>query len=80
MTSWVPAEWLVMQHDDFVRAGNHAPDPSLYDVENAAIDRDGSLWSALCRRAPWSEQVLLDLTSPPASGCRGIKTRHMFSE
>lgn len=50
-----------MQHEDFVRAGNQAADPSLYDVENAAMDRDGVLWSAVCRHAPWSERVLLDL-------------------
>lgn len=50
-----------MQLDDFVRSGNQAADPQIYEIENAAIDREGVLWSALQDQAPWADKVLLDL-------------------
>lgn len=50
-----------MDFKDFVRSGNQGVDPMLYDIENAAIDRQGLLWSALQDCAPWQDRVLLDL-------------------
>lgn len=46
---------------DFVRAGNQAGDPHVYEIENAAIDHEGSLWAALTTAAPWRGGDLLDL-------------------
>lgn len=46
---------------DFVRSGNQAVDPVLYDIENAAIGRQGFLWEALRGQAPWQDRVLVDL-------------------
>lgn len=50
-----------MTFDDFVRAGNQAGDPAVYEIENAAIDRQGLLWEELERRASWRQKVLVDL-------------------
>ena len=50
-----------MELNDFVRSGNQAVDPLLYDVENAAIDRSGVLWKVLQELAPWTDRTLLDL-------------------
>lgn len=50
-----------MKLDDFVPSGNQAADPEIYEIENAAIDREGVLWSALQAQAPWADRVLLDL-------------------
>lgn len=50
-----------MDLSDFVRSGNQGANPALYDVENAAMDRHGELWSALQELAPWQDRVLLDL-------------------
>ena len=49
------------QFADFVRSGNLAVDPELYEVENLAIDREGVLWDALAHQAPWAGKVLVDL-------------------
>jgi SAM-dependent methyltransferase len=46
---------------DFVRSGNQAVDPSLYEVENAAIDPDGVLWEGMRALADWAGRDLLDL-------------------
>lgn len=46
---------------DFVRAGNQAGDPRVYEMENAAIDHERSLWQALMELAPWEGRDLLDL-------------------
>ena len=46
---------------DFQRAGNQAGDPDTYEIENAAIDRDGTLAAALHEVAPWAGRDLLDL-------------------
>lgn len=51
----------VMELEDFVRSGNQSVDPVLYDVENAAIDREHVLWAALREQAAWDGRVLLDL-------------------
>lgn len=50
-----------MDFDDFIRSGNQAVYPALYEIENAAIDRHGVLWAALQDEAPWRGRVLLDL-------------------
>lgn len=46
---------------DFFRAGNQACDPEGYEIENAAIDHEGTLESALTAVAPWDSRDLLDL-------------------
>lgn len=46
---------------DFMPAPNQAGDPALYDVENAAIDPDGTLAAALRAAAPWAGRDVLDL-------------------
>ncbi len=46
---------------DFVRSGNQAVDPVLYDVENAAFDRRGVVLSAMRDLAPWAGRRLVDL-------------------
>lgn len=46
---------------DFVRAPNQADDPQLYDVENAAMDRDRLVLAAMRDLAPWAGRVLVDL-------------------
>lgn len=50
-----------MELKDFVPSGNQAVDPAVYDTENAAIDREGTLWTVLEGLAPWTDRVLLDL-------------------
>lgn len=50
-----------MSFTDFVPSGNQAVDPAVYDIENAAIDREGRLWSALQEQAPWDGRTLVDL-------------------
>ena len=50
-----------MALDDFVRSPNQADDPVLYDVENAAMDRDGRVLAAMRDLAPWRGRVLVDL-------------------
>ena len=32
---------------DFRPSGNQGVDPALYEIENAAMDREGALWAAL---------------------------------
>lgn len=46
---------------DFARAGNQAGDPLVYELENAAIDHEGTLDSALAAAATWENRDLLDL-------------------
>jgi ubiquinone/menaquinone biosynthesis C-methylase UbiE len=50
-----------MSFPDFVRAGNQAGDPDRYELENAAIDPDGTLDAALRELAPWGGRDVLDL-------------------
>lgn len=50
-----------MGFSDFARSGNQAVDPDVYEIENAAIDREGVLWRALHAAAPWDDRVLVDL-------------------
>ncbi len=47
--------------DDFQRSGNIGVDPEAYELENAAIARDGRLDRALSEHAPWAERDLLDV-------------------
>ena len=46
---------------DFVRSGNQAVDPYLYDVENGAFDRRGLVLAAMRNLAPWAGKRLVDL-------------------
>lgn len=46
---------------DFVPAANQGADPGVYEIENAALDREGVLWAALQDAAPWAGRTLLDL-------------------
>lgn len=46
---------------DFVRAGNQAGNPQVYEIENSAIDHEATLESALVSAAPWDDRDLLDL-------------------
>ena len=46
---------------DFRPSGNQGVDPALYEIENAAMDREGALWAALQEAAPWTGRTLLDL-------------------
>lgn len=46
---------------DFTASGNQAVDPSLYEVENKALDPRGLVLSAMRNIAPWEGRVLLDL-------------------
>jgi SAM-dependent methyltransferase len=50
-----------MPFDDFTPAPNQAGDPVLYDVENAAMDRDGLVLQAMREIAPWHDRELVDL-------------------
>ena len=47
--------------DDWQPAPNIAGDPATYDLENAALRRDGRLDAALHAIAPWDGRVLLDI-------------------
>ena len=49
--------------EDFCRSGNLSVDPETYELENAAIARDGRLDQALARLAPWANRDLLDVGS-----------------
>jgi ubiquinone/menaquinone biosynthesis C-methylase UbiE len=51
----------VLDLPDFVRAGNQAGNPRVYEIENAAIDPHGALSEALKTVAPWHGRDLLDL-------------------
>ncbi|MCC3293662.1 class I SAM-dependent methyltransferase [Arthrobacter sp. zg-Y411] len=46
---------------DFFRAWNQGLHPDLYEIENRALDREGLVWAALARLAPWAGRVILDL-------------------
>ena len=50
-----------MDLPDFRPSGNQGVDPALYEIENAAMDREGALWAALQEAAPWTGRTLLDL-------------------
>lgn len=50
-----------MTYGDFVRSGNLAADPALYERENEAIARDGRLDAALAEVADWAGRRLLDV-------------------
>jgi ubiquinone/menaquinone biosynthesis C-methylase UbiE len=46
---------------DFARAANQGGDPDTYELENAAVDPDGTLDAALRELAPWAGRDVLDL-------------------
>lgn len=46
---------------DFVKAWNQGKNPDLYELENAAMDREGIMWEALWTVAPWAGKAMLDL-------------------
>lgn len=46
---------------DFLKAPNQGDHPELYEIENAAIDREGTLFAALENLASWEAKTLLDL-------------------
>ena len=50
-----------MTFTDFVRAPNIANNPSMYERENQAIDRSGTLWAALLATADWTGRTIVDL-------------------
>lgn len=50
-----------MTPSDFVPAANQGADPELYEVENRAMDPEGTLWHQLQDTAPWKGKTLLDL-------------------
>ena len=51
----------MLELPDFVRAGNQAGNPAVYEIENAAIDHEGTLAEALAAAATWEQRDLLDL-------------------
>jgi SAM-dependent methyltransferase len=52
---------MTFSFEDFERSGNLAVDPLTYELENAAIERDGRLDEALAEIAPWAGRDLLDV-------------------
>lgn len=50
-----------MDLPDFVRSGNQAADPAVYEIENQALDRSGVVLAAMRSLAPWAGKDLLDL-------------------
>ena len=46
---------------DFVPAANQGSDPAAYEMENEAMDPQGTLWGVLRRAADWRHKVLVDL-------------------
>lgn len=50
-----------MTLEDFVPAANQGGNPALYEIENEAIDPQGTLWEGLRQAADWRHKVLLDL-------------------
>jgi SAM-dependent methyltransferase len=50
-----------MTFTDFQRAGNQGANPSLYEIENRALDRPGLVLDAMRRLAPWDGRTLVDL-------------------
>jgi ubiquinone/menaquinone biosynthesis C-methylase UbiE len=51
----------VLDLPDFVRAGNQAGNPAAYEIENAAIDHEGTLAAAVAGAAKWERRDLVDL-------------------
>lgn len=49
------------QLPDFTPAPNQAGDPGLYEIENQAIDHEGTLWQALRETAELSGHTVVDL-------------------
>lgn len=50
-----------MTFTDFVRAPNIANNPTMYELENQAIDHSGALWAALLATADWTGRTIVDL-------------------
>ncbi|GAB3565827.1 class I SAM-dependent methyltransferase [Spelaeicoccus albus] len=46
---------------DFAKAPNQGLHPELYEIENAAIDHDDTLWHELIGAAPWAGKRIVDL-------------------
>lgn len=46
---------------DFVRSGNQAVNPAVYEIENQALDRRGLVLDAMRDLAPWRGRRLVDL-------------------
>ena len=51
------ADWLPGVHT----APNIQGDPAIYEIENRAIDPEGSILAAMARVAPWQGRIVLDL-------------------
>lgn len=46
---------------DFIRSGNQGRSPALYQIENRALDQEGTVWNALGLICPWAGKSLVDL-------------------
>lgn len=45
----------------FLRAENISVDPDLYEIENEALDPEGTIMAAMQRICPWDGKVVLDI-------------------
>ncbi len=46
---------------DFRRSGNLAENPTVYELENEALDPHGTVLDAMRQLAPWAGRILVDL-------------------
>jgi SAM-dependent methyltransferase len=46
---------------DYRPAANITEHPATYELENAAFDSDGNVWTAMLRLAPWPSRTVVDL-------------------
>ncbi len=58
---------------DFVKAWNQGKNPDLYELENAAMDREGIVWDALSAIAPGPGRPFWTLVVERDSGFRDMR-------